>query len=294
MLLDLQYNEPVFRPPSEGSSLILQATIGCSHNKCAFCGMYKMKEFRVRKFEDFQRDVNIVKQEYPEVRRVFLADGDALAIKTGPLQKILRLLYHSFPRLERVTSYANPSNLLHKSEAELKLLREEGLKILYLGVETGDDDLLRRINKGASRAEIIEAGRKAITAGFELSVTVILGLGGKEGSERNARETATILNEIQPHYFGALTLMLGPFESYFVSEVGGKWVPLERDEFLRELRMLVEGLKIEKDCVFRTNHASNYLALGGTLPRDKEAILETIDYALKNPKILRPDYLRAL
>ncbi len=294
MLFDLQYDEPVFRPPSEADSLILQATLGCSHNKCAFCGMYKMKAFRIRKFEDFQRDVNIVKKEYPEVRRVFLADGDALAIKTGQLQKILRLLYHSFPRLERVTSYANPSNLLHKSEAELQLLREEGLKILYFGVETGDDELLNRINKGATRAEVIEAGRQAVAAGFKLSVTVILGLGGKERSERNARETATILNEIQPHYVGALTLMLGPFENYFISEVGEKWAPLERDEFLRELRMLVEGLEMEKECVFRTNHASNYLALGGTLPQDKEAILETIDYALKNPKVLRPDYLRAL
>ncbi len=233
MPFDLQYDEPVFRPPSEADSLILQATLGCSHNKCAFCGMYKMKAFRIRKFEDFQRDVNIVKKEYPEVRRVFLADGDALAIKTGQLQKILRLLYHSFPRLERVTSYANPSNLLHKSEAELQLLREEGLKILYFGVETGDDELLHRINKGATRAEVIEAGRKAVAAGFELSVTVILGLGGKERSEWNAQETATILNEIQPHYIGALTLMLGPFENYFVSEVGEKWAPLEREEFLR-------------------------------------------------------------
>jgi len=294
MLFDLQYDEPVFRPPSEADSLILQATLGCSHNKCAFCGMYKMKEFRIRKFEDFQRDVNIVKKEYPEVHRVFLADGDALAIKTGQLQKILRLLYHSFPRLERVTSYANPSNLLHKSEAELQLLREEGLKILYFGVETGDDELLRRINKGATRAEVIEAGRKAVAAGFKLSVTVILGLGGKERSERNARETATILNEIQPHYLGALTLMLGLFENYFVSEVGEKWAPLERDEFLRELRMLVEGLEMEKECVFRTNHASNYLALGGTLPQDKEALLETIDYALKNPQVLRPEHVRAL
>ena len=294
MLSDLEYNEPVFRPPSEAQSLILQATLGCSHNKCAFCGMYKMKEFRIRKFEDFQRDVNIVKQEYPEVRRVFLADGDALAVKTGQLRKILRLLYHSFPKLERVTSYANPANLLHKSEGELKLLREEGLKILYFGVETGDNELLQRIDKGANRAEVIEAGRKAITAGFELSVTVILGLAGKEGSERNARETASILNGIQPHYIGGLTLMLGSFEGYFKSEVGEKWAPLERDEFLRELRMLVEGLEMKKECVFRTNHASNYLALGGTLPEDKEAILETIDYALKNPKVLRPEYLRAL
>jgi radical SAM superfamily enzyme YgiQ (UPF0313 family) len=294
MLLDLQYDEPVFRPPSEANSLILQATLGCSHNQCAFCGMYKMKEFRIRKFEDFRKDVEIVKAEYPGVRRVFLADGDALAVKTTTLQKELRLLYHSFPKLERVTSYANPSNLLHKSDAELKILREEGLKILYLGVETGDEELLARIDKGATRAEVIEAGRKAVIAGFELSVTVILGLGGRERSERHARETATILNEIQPHYIGALTLMLGPFEGYFKSQAGEKWVSLERDEFLRELRMLVEGLEMEKECMFRTNHASNYLALGGTLPQDKDALLETIDYALKNPKILRPEHVRAL
>ncbi|MCX5859398.1 MAG: radical SAM protein [Proteobacteria bacterium] len=294
MILDLQYNEPVFRPPSEANSLILQATLGCSHNRCAFCGMYKMKEFRIRKFEDFRKDVEIVKAEYPGVRRVFLADGDALAVKTPTLQKELRLLYHSFPKLERVTTYANPSNLLHKSDAELKILREEGLKILYLGVETGDEELLARIDKGATRAEVIEAGRKAITAGFELSVTVILGIGGRERSERHARATATILNEIQPHYIGALTLMLGPFEGYFKSQAGEKWAPLERDEFLRELRMLVEGLEMEKECMFRTNHASNYLALGGTLPQDKEALLETIDYALKNPQVLRPEHVRAL
>lgn len=293
MLLDLQYSEPVFRPPSEARSLILQATIGCSHNKCKFCGMYKMKDFRIRKFDDFRRDVDLVAGEYPGIRRVFLADGDALIIKTEQMIKTLRYLYQSFPRLDRVTAYANPSNILQKSIDELNTIRAEGLIILYFGVESGDDDLLARVDKGAHRAEIVESGRKAIEAGFTLSTTVILGLGGKAGSERHARDTATILNEIQPQYIGALMLMLQGAEGYFAQEVGGNWEPLNQEELLNELRILVAGLEL-KNSVFRSNHASNYLPLGGDFPQDKKKLLKTIDYALDHPEILRPEYLRAL
>jgi len=293
MLLDLQYSEPVFRPPSEARSLILQATIGCSHNKCKFCGMYKMKDFRIRKFDDFRKDVDTVAGEHPGIRRVFLADGDALIIKTELMLKILSYLYQSFPRLERVTAYANPSNILQKNKNDLKMIRNEGLTILYLGVESGDNDLLARVDKGATRAEIVESGRKAIEAGFTLSTTVIIGLGGKAGSERHARDTATILNEIQPHYIGALMLMLQGLDDYFAAEVGGNWEPLNQEEFLRELKILVEGLNL-RDSVFRSNHASNYLPLGGDFPRDKEKLLKTIDYALDHPEILRPEFMRAL
>lgn len=290
----MEYDMPLFRPPSEAYSLILQATLGCSHNRCLFCGMYKMKKFRIRRFEDFEKDAIECARLAPDTQRIFLADGDALAIKTDQLIRILKLLYSKFPALERVTAYANPSNLLRKRLEELRELRGHGLDILYLGVESGNEEILAKIDKGATRAEILESGRKALDAGFPLSVTVILGLGGRKYSERHIIDTASLCSEMNPTYLSALTLMLGPLESFYKKAIGADFEFVDKLGMLRELRLLVDRLETE-NCVFRTNHASNYLPLKGVLSRDRDKMLAAIDRALQNPEeYLRPEFLRAL
>lgn len=290
----MQYDEPLFRPPSEAHSLILQATLGCSNNTCLFCGMYKMKKFKVRPFEDFKKDALECARLMPGARRIFLADGDALVMSTSHFTKILRLLRAKFPRLERVTCYANPINLLNKSAGELRQLREEGLDILYLGMESGSDEVLKRIAKGSTRAEVLEAGRKALDAGFPLSVTVILGLGGKNMSDEHIRDTASLCSEMNPTYLSALTLMLGPLEGYFAKTQGPDFEFLDKLDMLREVRGLVGALET-RGTVFRTNHASNYLPLKGVLSRDRAQLLAAIDTALADPdRYLKPEFLRAL
>jgi len=290
----MEYDQPLYRPPSEADSLIIQATYGCSNDSCKFCMMYKMKKFRIRKFDDFKADALECAEIVPHARRVFLADGDALVIKTPQLLDTLQLLYSSFLSLERVTTYANPKNLLRKSMEELRELRAAGLDILYLGVESGNDEVLKRVAKGATRAEILEAGKKALDAGFPLSVTVLLGLGGRSMSEAHIRDTASLCSEMIPTYLSALSLMLGPFESYFKNEMGPGFEFVDKIELLKEVRMLVDLLDA-KDVTFRTNHASNYLPLKGVLSRDRRKLLDTIDDALAHPELfLRPESLRAL
>lgn len=291
----MEYDLPLFRPPSEADSLILQATYGCSANTCTFCLMYKSKRFRIRRLEDFRSDVEFCAARVPGVRRIFLADGDALVIRTSQLRAILDLLYRSFPRLERVSAYANPLNLLVKSQDELDAIRRSGLTLLYYGVESGDDEILRRVKKKAVSSGMMEGCAKAHRAGFDLSVTVLLGLGGKKLSRRHAENTARVLNAIQPRYASALTLMLGPMERYFAQSMGPDFQFLDQRETLQELRWLVQGLELNRT-VFRTNHASNYLALRGDLPRDKEKLLAVIDSALADPDspLIRPEFLRAL
>lgn len=288
------YDEPLFRPPSEAHSLIFQVTYGCSNNTCLFCGMYKMKKFRIRKFEDIKKDILECAALYPGTRKVFLADGDALVIKTSMMLDILALLKESFPALERFTSYANPLNLLNKPMAELQEVRSAGLEILYLGIESGSDKILSMVDKGVDREKMLRACKIAIDAGFTLSVTVLLGLGGKKHSVEHMTETASLCSEVNPHYLSALTLMLGPFEDYFKSAMGDGFEYLDKRELLNELKILVETMEAD-NCVFRTNHASNYLALKGTLSRDRQILLDTINNALNRPEdFLRPEFLRAL
>jgi radical SAM superfamily enzyme YgiQ (UPF0313 family) len=291
----MEYDMPLFRPPSEADSLILQATLGCSANTCTFCMMYKTKRFRIRRFEDLKKDIEWCATHVPYVRRVFIADGDALVIRTSQMLKTLELLYSSFPGLERVTSYANPSNLLTKSQEELNEIRSAGLTMLYYGIESGDDEILKKVKKQATTAEMIQGCAKAHRAGFELSVTVLMGLAGKAGSRRHAERTAWILSQINPLYIGALTLMLGPFEKYFARSMGKDFQFLDKMETLNEIREMVARLDV-KDSIFRSNHASNWLPLRGTFPEDKEKILKVIDQVLEDPDspLLRPEWMRAL
>jgi radical SAM superfamily enzyme YgiQ (UPF0313 family) len=288
------YHEPVYRPPSEAGSLIFQATEGCSHNTCLFCYMYRDKKFRVKPWEDLRREIDEAASLVPQVRRVFLADGDAFALPAKSLERILEYLYGAFPHLQRVTAYATPGNLLKKSAEEMRRIRERGLTILYYGVETGDPELLEKIEKGATPDEMAEGCRRATEAGLKLSITVILGLGGEGLSLRHARNTAKLLNRIQPRYLSALTLMLGPYEEEYRAAMGPGFEFNSPLEDVAELRELVAGLDTDR-CIFRSNHASNYLALAGTLLGDKERLLAEIDAALANPGVsLRDEWMRGL
>ncbi len=289
----MNYDMPLYRPPSEAYSLIFQVTLGCSHNRCAFCTMYRNKKFRVRPWDELKTDILEMALLNRGTRRIFLADGDALVLETDYMVKVLNFLYDKFPYLERVSAYANPGNLLEKSAEELKMIRESGLQMLYFGIETGDDDLLVKVRKGATSQELIASARKAIDAGFILSATVILGLAGRKGSEIHARETARVSSAINPHYLSALTLMISNDNRYFLRCVGDDWEWMDKLEILRELRTMIEQFQLDS-CIFRTNHASNYLPIKATLNQDKERLLKEMDNVLKNPAWLRPEYLRAL
>ncbi|OFV68715.1 MAG: radical SAM superfamily protein [Candidatus Syntrophoarchaeum caldarius] len=293
----MRYVEPVFRPPSEARSLLLQASIGCSNNTCKFCVSYKRKHFAIRTLDEIAEDIRSARSIYGEgVRRVFLLDGNALAIPTDELLHILEMLYDAFPNLERVSAYGCTQDILEKSTDELEAIRDAGLSLIYFGIESGDDAVLAAMNKGVTADETRRAGLKAIGAGFNLSATVILGLGGRARSKEHAIATGEILSEISPHYIGALTLMVpkgAPLERDIRS---GKFELLSPAEILHEMRLMIECTDITgRKSLFRSNHASNYLPIGGILPDEKDEILHTIDSALsKNGAGLRPEFMRAL
>jgi len=289
----MEYNMPLYRPPSEAESLIIQATHGCSANDCAFCYMYKGKKFRIRRVPEIKADIDWCAQQYRGVTRVFLADGDALVIRASQLLEILEHLYQKFPRLERVTSYANPLNLIVKPQSQLDAIRKAGLTMLYYGVESGDPQVLKQVKKKGDPESMAVGIDKAHAAGFAVSVTVLLGLAGRAGTDAHADHTAALLNRLQPEYASALTLMLGPLEPVFAKSMGPGFQFLDKQETLAELRRLIAGLEL-RNTVFRTNHASNWLPLKGTLNRDKDALLKTIDRARSDPRLLRKDEWRGL
>lgn len=292
----MRYEGSVYRPPSEGRSYILQCTIGCSHNRCTFCGMYNEKKYRVRNLDEIMQDIVMARSYYGDLNKVFLADGDALAMGTEDLLQILGALYGSFPSLKHVGIYASPDTILQKELSELRALKEAGLTIAYLGVETGDPKLLEDIRKGVSYDEMVAAGRKIREAGILLSVTILLGLAGRQpGARDHALNTAHILNDIQPDYVGALTLMMVPKTVLYRKMQKGEFELPDPFEILDELRLIIENTELE-DTVFRSNHASNYLPIKGHLPEDKEKILNLINSMIEtnDRSYLRPDYLRAL
>ncbi|NLJ72411.1 MAG: radical SAM protein [Syntrophomonadaceae bacterium] len=292
----MRYEGNIFRPPSEGKSYILQCTVGCTHNRCTFCAMYKDKKFRVRSMEEIKTDIRMAKQYYGDLEKVFLADGDALAMDTSDLIEVLDELYKAFPSLRHVGIYASPDSIIAKSMSELAALKAAGITIAYLGVETGDPQLLLDIRKGVNYDEMVQAGRMIRSAGILLSVTVLLGLAGRTPQAVNhAKNTAKILNDMNPDYIGALTLMLVPRTVLFNKQQKGEFELPGPFEILDEMYMMIEDLELD-GTEFRSNHASNYLPIKGRLPKDKEKILALIkDIIEKNDrKYLRPDYLRAL
>ncbi|MBD3157439.1 MAG: radical SAM protein [Candidatus Lokiarchaeota archaeon] len=292
----LEYEGSIWRPPSEARSLILQATVGCSHNACIFCVSYKNKRYRVRGESGISQDLNRLSDRVKKrTNRVFLADGNVLAMNTDEMADVLRVLDKELPNLERVGTYAYAGDVENKTVDDLKRLKELGLGIVYLGLETGDDGLLTRVRKGVTNEENIEACKKIRAAGIPLSLTIILGLGGLEKSERHARATAKALNRIDPEYIGALTLMTPPGTPIHRMVEKGDFQPMKPFEILIELRILVENLDLS-ECIFRTNHASNYLSLRGTLNRDKKDVLKTLDEAIDrhDEADLKPTFLRGL
>ena len=292
----LQYDGSIWRPPSEARSLILQATVGCSHNACIFCVSYKSKNYRIRGAVGIQTDLASLPIHYKErTRRVFLADGNALAMPTSELEGTLKLLYKELPGLERVGVYGYAKDVRKKTVDDLKKLKKSGLGIVYLGLETGDDELLRWARKGVDSTENITASNKIRDAGISLSLTIILGLGGLENSEKHAKSTAHVLNAIDPEYVGALTLMTPPGTKIHEMVNEQEFIPMAPMAILDELKVLIENLELS-NCVFRTNHASNYLAIRGTLNSEKEMILKLLNETINNEDTskFRPGYLRGL
>lgn len=292
----MEYDMPLFRPPSEARSLIFQVTLGCSWNRCLFCAMYRTKKFLVRPFEEVEKDVIEMAWRYPNTRKIFLADGDPLAAPADFIIKVLDLMNQRFPKLERISTYAGPTNLKDKTKEELKEFKARKLDVLYLGIETGNDALLKKIKKGATSKQIIEASRKAIDAGLRMSTFIILGLGGVDGSHAHAKDSARVANAIDPHFLATLTLMLGPYEKVYEEELMGDGFKLiDKKQSLQELSWFVEDLTLT-NCKFGSEHASNYLPISGTLPRDKEEILRLIDQALADTssKMIRPEWARGL
>lgn len=292
----MRYEGNIFRPPSEARSYILQCTVGCTHNRCTFCAMYKDKKYHVRSLEEIKTDIRMAKQYYGDVEKVFLADGDAIAMETSDILEILHDLYAAFPSLKHVGVYASPDVILRKEMSELTAMTAAGLTIAYLGVETGHEPLLKDIRKGVTYDEMVEAGKRIRHAGMQLSVTVLLGLAGRTPEAvDHARNTAKILNDMNPDYIGALTLMVVPRTELFRRMERGEFELPGPFEILDEMRIMIENLEVV-DSEFRSNHASNYLPIKGRLPQDKQKMLDLInDIIAKNDRsYLRPDYLRAL
>ena len=289
----MRYYGAVYRPPSEAYSLIVQVTYGCSHNTCAFCSMYKEKRFALRPLDEVLEDFRIARRTYRHVDKVFLADGDALVRKASELYTILDTIRELFPECERVTSYASPASIRIRTDEELRTLRAKGLTMVYMGLESGCDEVLKLMRKGHMSAEIIEMGQKVRRNGIALSVTAITGLGGPELLEQHAIETAKAFNAMNPEYIGMLTLMVEPGTPLYDWVRDGDFRLLTQPQVLRETRLLVENLD-SPGSVFRMNHASNYLVLKGTLNQDKEAVLRTIDAAEHDLSRLRPEEWRGL
>ncbi|GAB6139081.1 radical SAM protein [Halanaerobaculum tunisiense] len=275
----MRYEGKVYRPPSEARSVIIQTTIGCSHNKCTFCNMYNDKQFRVRDIEEVIEDLQLVRDSYETVRRIFLADGNALCLKIEDLKTILTKINELFPECKRIGTYSSPRDILNKSVADLKSLQDLGLQIAYLGIESGSDKILNKVNKGVSSKEMIEAGNKIIAAGIKLSVTLISGLGGKTNWKEHAQESARVVNEINPHYLALLTLLVDEETEIYNQIQNGDFELLEPQEVIIETKKLINNLEIS-NCIFRSNHASNYLSLAGTLNKDKNKLLKKLNNAI--------------
>lgn len=291
----MNYEGVVIRPPSEANSLILQVTVGCSHNKCTFCPAYKAKRFRIKSFNQIKEDIDEASTFEPHYRRIFLADGDALIIPQPRLLEILHYLKEKFPKLQRIGIYGNAKSALRKSVDELKELKENKLGIIYLGIESGDEETLKNIHKGVNYEKMVEAGRRVKAARIKLSVTVLLGIAGVERSNIHAKETAKILTDIQPDYVGALTLMIIPEAPLYQMVEAGDFTLPSPFELLKELRTMIAESDLH-NCLFFSNHASNYLPIRSRLPKDKDSSLKLIDEVLSsgNESMLRPEYLRAL
>lgn len=263
----------VFRPPSEARSFILRVTIGCAHNKCTFCSMYRGVNFRARPLSEIEPIIQQTARRYPDIRRVFLADGNALVLSNEKLLKVIDLLRAAFPKLARITCYGGPLDILRKTPDELSSLKQAGLQMIYLGIESGDDEVLRRVQKGVTSEQMIEAGRKVLAAGMKLSAMIVLGLGGKELSHQHATNSAKVASAINPTMLSALTLMLPKGTPLRADAEQGSFLPLSPFDFVTELKTMLAHMDMKSPCIFRSNHVSNMLPLAGSLPDDQTELL---------------------
>ncbi len=289
----MHYEGNIIRPPSEANSILLQVTVGCSRNKCTFCGTYKGERFRIKSDAVIMEDIAFAAKYCKRQRRVFLCDGDALIIPQKRLLKILAEIENRLPWVTRVGLYANAKALHMKTAEELIELKSHGVGIFYMGLETGDDVTLKKIRKGASSKDMIEMGIKAKQAGIKLSITVLLGIAGPQRSQIHAVETGRVLSAIDPDYVGALSLMLIPGTPLYQDYKSGEFRLIEPHEMLAELRTMIAGTNLTRG-LFHANHASNYLPIRARLPKEKEPTLRLIDAALAGEVPLKPEYLRAL
>jgi len=289
----LNYDYPLYRPPSEAQSLIFQVTVGCSFNECSFCDMYRSKEYSERSWDEVKLEIDMMAKQLPDTARIFLADGDALNLSTDYMIKIVKYLYEKFSNLERVSCYAMPMNVLKKTPEELKQMFDAGLKMFYLGIESGSDIVLKKVTKGALGQTIIKSVKKAKEAGYTMSCMIILGLGGKKYSKEHIKGTAEVINASTPHYLGALTLYLeNGIKNEFLTKYNGEFVALSDDEALNELEELINQIDVKDEIIFRTNHGSNAYTIKGTFPQDKDAMLEKISWMKNHPEAIRPKGLR--
>ena len=289
----LNYDAPLYRPPSEAKSLIFQVTLGCSFNECSFCDMYRSKEYSERSWEEVKGEIDLMAKSLPDTTRIFLADGDALNLSTDYMIQIVEYIYQKFPNLERVSCYAMPMNLLKKTPEELNMMNKAGLDRLDLGIETGNDIILKKVTKGATQKTMIKACNKAKDAGYSLSCMVILGLGGSKYTKENAVDTAKVINAVQPDYVGALTLYLeNGIKNEFLTKFEGEFERLTDSQAIDELEQLISEIDVSDEIVFRANHGSNAYNVGGTFPQDKQEMLEKITWMKNHPEVVRPQGLR--
>ena len=292
-MIELGYDYPLYRPPSEANSIIFQVTLGCSFNKCSFCNMYRTKEYSERPWEEIKSEIDVVSKSFPQTERIFLADGDAINLNTEKLIQILDYIKENFPNLKRISCYAMPKNLLQKRPDELTLLNSKGLDMLYIGIETGNDTLLKKITKGATSKSIIDACNRAKKSGFIISCMIILGIGGKKYSMDHMKETARVVSDVSPNFLAALTLIIedGVYDE-FMKKFNEPFETLDDTMILDELELLLNNINPISPIVFRANHASNVYSIGGNLPEDKEKMLALVRSLKQHPELLKPKVLR--
>jgi radical SAM superfamily enzyme YgiQ (UPF0313 family) len=289
----LNYDAPLYRPPSEARSLIFQVTLGCSFNECSFCDMYRSKEYSERPWEEIKIEIDMMAKQLPDTTRVFLADGDALNLDADYMVKIVKYIYEKFPNLERISCYAMPMNILKKTPEELKKMYDAGLTMFYLGIESGSDIVLKKVTKGATSKTIIKSVNKAKDAGYLMSCMVILGLGGKKYSKEHIQGTAEVISACSPQYVGALTLYLeNGIKDEFLQKYNGEFVRLNDDEALNELEDLLSKIETKEEIIFRANHGSNAYTIKGTFPQEKQKMLEQLRWMREHPEVVRPQGLR--
>ena len=291
--MSLNYDAPLYRPPSEARSLIFQVTLGCSFNECSFCDMYRSKEYSERPWNEIKAEIDLMSNYLPDTKRIFLADGDALNLGAEYMIKIVKYIKEKFVKLERISCYAMPMNILKKTSEELKKMNEAGLDMFYLGIESGSDIILKKVTKGAIAKTIIKSVNKAKEAGYTMSCMIILGLGGRNYSKEHIKGTAEVISACSPQYVGALTLYLeNGIKEEFFEKFDDEFIRINDDESLEELYSLINQINTEEKIVFRANHGSNAYTIKGTFPQDKQDMLDKIDWMKQHPEIMRPQGLR--